>query len=62
MQNSQCAVNAGASSVTTSGNNLILNLTLTFKPAFAGSKNIYMEAHNATLDSGWVDVGAWIVP
>jgi hypothetical protein len=62
MQNSQCAVNAGASSVTTSGNNLILNLALSVKPAFAGSKNIYMEAQNVTLNSGWVTRGVWIVP
>jgi hypothetical protein len=62
LQNSQCALNPGASSATTSGNNLTLNLALTFEPAFAGSKNIYMEAHNATLDSGWLELGAWVVP
>jgi hypothetical protein len=62
MQNSQCTVNAGSSSVTTSGNNLILNLALSFTPAFAGSKNIYMEAQNATLNSGWMARGVWSVP
>jgi hypothetical protein len=62
LQNSQCSVNPGASSFTTSGNNLTLNLALTFNPAFAGAKNIYMETENATLDSGWVKLGAWIVP
>ena len=50
MQNSQCVVNAGASSVTVSGNNLTLNLALSFPSAFAGAKNIYMEVQNATLD------------
>jgi hypothetical protein len=53
LQNSQCTLDAGASSVTPSGNTLTLNLALSFKPAFAGAKNIYMEAQNATLDSGW---------
>ncbi len=62
LQNSQCSVNTGASSVTISGDNLTLSLALTFTPAFAGSKNIYMEAENATLTSGWVKLGAWIVP
>jgi hypothetical protein len=62
MQNSQCVVNAGASSVTASGNNLTLNLALSFNAGFAGAKNIYMEVQNATLDSGWAQRGAWTVP
>jgi hypothetical protein len=62
LQNSQCSVNTGTSSVTISGNNLTLNLALTFTSAFAGSKNIYMETENATLDSGWLKLGVWIVP
>ena len=59
-QNSQCIMNAGASSVSVSGNNLTLNLALTFKPSFAGAKNIYMEVYNG-LDSGWVQRGTWTV-
>ncbi len=61
-QNSQCSLDAGASSVTKFGNNLTLNLALTFKAGFAGAKNVYMEARNATLDSGWVLRGTWTVP
>jgi hypothetical protein len=61
LSNSQCAVNAGASSVTTSGNTLTLNLALTFQSGFAGAKNIYMEVRNATQDSGWSTKGAWTV-
>ncbi len=61
-QNSQCSLDAGASSVTKLGNNLTLNLALTFKAGFAGAKNVYMEAHNATLDSGWVLRATWTVP
>ena len=47
MQNSQCIVDAGASSASGSGNNLTVNLALTFKPAFAGAKNIYMRVQDA---------------
>ena len=48
IQNSQCAVNAAASSSVTSGNTLTVNLALNFMPVFAGAKNIYMEVSNAT--------------
>lgn len=57
-QNSQCTVNAGSSSVGMSGNLLTLNLVLSFKPAFAGAKNVYMEAYNGQ-DSGWAQRGTW---
>jgi beta-propeller repeat-containing protein len=62
MQNSQCAVNAGASSVALSGNTLTLNLALSFTPAFAGTQNVYMYVQNATLGSGWAQNGTWTVP
>jgi hypothetical protein len=59
LQNSQCTVNGGISSVSMSGNTLMVNLALSFKPAFAGAKNVYIEAQNPTLDSGWVLRGTW---
>ena len=62
MQNSQCVLNAENSSATASGTTLTLNVALTFIPGFAGPKNIYMEAQNATLSSGWVNLGFWNVP
>ncbi|HYL78381.1 MAG TPA: S8 family serine peptidase [Bryobacteraceae bacterium] len=62
MQNSQCALDAGASSVMVSGNTLTMNLALSFKPAFAGAKNVYMEAQNAAADAGWALRGTWTVP
>jgi hypothetical protein len=61
VQNSQCTVNAGASSRSGSGNNLTLTLAFTFPHAFAGTKNIYMEAYDGQ-DSGWVQMGTWLVP
>jgi hypothetical protein len=54
-------VNAAASSATGAGNNLALNLALTFKAAFAGAANIYMEANDG-VDSGWLQKGSWTVP
>jgi hypothetical protein len=62
LQNSQCAVNAGASSASASGNTLTLNLALSFTAGFAGAKNVYMEVENASHDSGWSLMGAWTVP
>ena len=62
VQNSQCMVDAGASSVSLSGNNLTLNLALSFTPAFAGSKIVYLEAYNGVFDSSWSQYGTWIVP
>ena len=61
-QNSQCMLDAGASSVTASGTSLTLNLAITFEMAFSGAKNVYMHAQNAVGNSGWVQRGTWEVP
>jgi hypothetical protein len=62
LQNSQCTLNAGTSSVTPSGNNLTLNLSVSFAPAFAGGKNVYAEVRSGTVDIGWAQLGIWTVP
>jgi hypothetical protein len=61
LQNSQCTVNAGASSVLASGNTLTLSLALTFTAGFTGAKNVYMEVQNVTQNSGWSAHGTWTV-
>lgn len=61
LQNSQCSVSSAASSVTTNGNNLTLNLSITFQSSFKGAKNIYMELYDGQ-DSGFQQKGAWTVP
>jgi hypothetical protein len=61
-QNSQCILNAGASSVTASGTTLTLNLAITFETAFSGVKNVYMFAQSAVGNSGFVQRGTWEVP
>jgi len=62
LQNSQCSLNVAASTVTLSGNTLTLNLAMTFKPVYAGAKNIYMHAVDISgTNSGWQPLGAWTV-
>jgi hypothetical protein len=63
LENSQCILNAAASSASSSGNNLTVNLALTFTGSFAGAKNISMGAiNNASVFSGWQQMGTWTVP
>jgi hypothetical protein len=61
LANSQCSVNAGGSSVSASGTTLTLNLAISFEAGFAGAKGIFMEVQNATVDSGWSQLGNWTV-
>jgi uncharacterized membrane protein len=62
LSNSQCTVDMASSTVTLSGTDLVLNLAMTFKPMFAGSKNVYMYAAGSSANSGWQTRGAWTVP
>jgi hypothetical protein len=63
LQNSQCSLNVAATSVVLSGNTVTLNLAMTFAPAYAGAKNIYMHAVGVSgSNSGWQVLGAWTVP
>ena len=63
LQNSQCSLNVAAASVFVSGNNLMLTLAMTFAPAYAGAKNIYMYAADVSgANSGWQQLGTWTVP
>jgi len=58
--NSQCTLNAGSSSVSSSGNNLKLNVTLGFSGTFVGAKNVYLySAGFSGKNSGWVKEGTW---
>uniref|UniRef100_Q02BC3 DUF11 domain-containing protein n=1 Tax=Solibacter usitatus (strain Ellin6076) TaxID=234267 RepID=Q02BC3_SOLUE len=59
LQNSQCSINLAGTSVALGGNTLTLNLALTFKPAYAGAKNIYMYGADASTNSGWQTRGTW---
>jgi hypothetical protein len=59
-ENNYCRVNLAASSATASGTTLTVTLAITFRPAFRGTKNIYMLAASLTgPTSGWVPRGTW---
>ncbi len=63
LENSQCRLNVTTSSRLVNGTDLFLNLDITFKPAFAGAKSIFLYVENrAGLNSGWEQVGTWTVP
>ncbi|MCP5109782.1 MAG: hypothetical protein GY953_02985, partial [bacterium] len=60
LENSQCSIDATGSSASGSGTSLTLNVDVTFQPAFAGKKNIYMSAAAAAgQNSGWQTRGTW---
>jgi hypothetical protein len=61
-QNSQCILNGAASTVTISGNTLTLTLSLTFQTAYAGAKNLYMEAAGSFATAPWQVHGTWTIP
>jgi hypothetical protein len=62
LQNSQCSLDLGASSVTRAGNDLTLRLAITFKPAFAGTRSVFMKAvDGGGLASSWLKAGSWTV-
>jgi hypothetical protein len=63
LENSQCTLNGSNSTASGSGNSLTVTVSLTFKAAFAGSKNIYVYGFAASgLNSGWQSRGTWTVP
>lgn len=60
--NSQCTLTAAGSSLSPSGNSLIMTVTVTFGVSFAGPKTLYMKATDRTgLSSDWVRGGTWTV-
>ena len=61
LQNSQCSVNTAASSSAVSGNNLTVNLSLSFTSAYSGSKKIFMMLYDGQ-NSGWAQKGTWTAP
>ncbi len=63
LQNSQCSINMAATSVTLNGNQLAVNAALTFKSAYAGSKNTYLYVSDVSgVNTGWQPLGTWTIP
>jgi Bacterial Ig-like domain (group 3)/FG-GAP-like repeat len=62
LQNSQCTVDAGASTGAILSNTYTLQLALSFSPGFAGAKSSYgYAASRQNRNSGWQALGAWTV-
>ena len=62
VQNSQCSIDMGGSTVSATANTVSLALKLTFKSGFSGTENVYLLARDAgLLDNGWQQVGSWTV-
>jgi len=61
IQNSQCAINGAASSVTGSGTDVVLNLNITRQGSYAtGLRNLYIwVVDNASAGTGWVQASSW---
>jgi hypothetical protein len=62
LQNSQCSVDAGASSGVIYGDTYSWRVAVSFAPGFAGAKNLYGYATTYSgLTSGYLTLGTWTV-
>ena len=61
VSNSQCTLRGYDSTVVVGANTLVMTVDLTFNPGYAGGKNIYLNAIERTVTSGWAAVGTWTV-
>ena len=60
LQNSYCRIDLAASSFTKTGNNLTVNLAITFLPALPGLQQIWMLCgDNGGLTGSWQQMGTW---
>jgi probable HAF family extracellular repeat protein len=61
-QNTQCAIDIGASSVAINGDTLTFNAAMSFRAVYAGAKNVYLNARSVIgATTGWVLRGTWTV-
>jgi hypothetical protein len=58
-QNDQCVLNGVGSSVNLSGSTLTVAFSVSFLPAFAGTKNVYLNATDSSASTGWVAEGTF---
>lgn len=61
IQNSQCAINGAASSISLAGTDAVLNLNLTRQGSYAtGARNLYVwVVDNANTGTGWLQASSW---
>jgi hypothetical protein len=61
--NSQCTLSGTGSAVSGSGNNLTLQLALSFTSTFTGTRNVYVAAiDQSSAMSSYGNLGTWTVP
>jgi hypothetical protein len=63
LSNSQCTVSWGAMAVSTSGNNLTVNLSISFSAAFDGNRIFFLASRDLTdaNNTGWQAMGTFTV-
>jgi uncharacterized protein YuzE len=62
LSNSQCTLNLSAATATASGTTLTIVLNASFSGSFDGGKQVWLYAVNGLgQNTGWVDVGTWMV-
>jgi hypothetical protein len=62
ISNTQCSIDMTTVSVHKSGNDLVLSMTMTFAPGFAGVADLQGDAFNATYqDAGFRSIGSFTV-
>ncbi len=61
LNSDQCSIDASQTSVSNpTANQLAISLSVTFKPGFVDSKNVYAGMQSLeNVDSGWTPVGTW---
>jgi hypothetical protein len=63
IENSQCKLDIERSYVQTVGTVMTVQLALTFKPAWSGPKEIFVDTGDATPNElSWTNRGSWTVP
>jgi hypothetical protein len=62
LQNSQCAVDVGATMAIPAGSSLALTLPISFKAGYAGAKEVWLYGAGSAVNSGWQKLGSWTVP
>jgi subtilisin family serine protease len=62
-QNSQCSISGAASSATTAGTDLVLNLSITRQGSYSsGTRNLYgWVTDSGGLGTGWIPLSVWTI-
>jgi hypothetical protein len=61
VSNSQCSLNGANTTVVVGAASVVVTVGLTFNAAWAGAKNVYLQASEGLVSTGLVTVGTWTV-